>query len=126
MADWILALKHPFRSRLADQNDKRTISCIAVVKVPPGDQRSSESTQISRRNAVHVAERPLTDRRRIFVRTGIRGPPDAAPQRNCMGDGDSLDAGGDLQFILQVFGKLRQCRFVGIASWWQPYATDPD
>src|SRR4029077_17268878 len=126
MAEWIFARKHPFRSRLADQNDKRTISCIAFVKVPSGDQRHAESTQISGRDAVHIAERPLTDRRRIFVGPRIRGARDTPSQRNSVSDGDSLNAGRDLQFILQVFGKLRQCRFISIARWWQPYATDPD
>src|SRR5215467_8199524 len=126
MADRIFARKHPFRSRLADQNDKRTISCIAFVKVPPGDQRNAESTQISGRDAVHVAERPLIDRRRIFVGTGIRRAPEATPEGNCVSDGDSLDFGRDLQFILQAFGKLRQCRFIDIARWWQTNASDPD
>src|SRR4029077_11396537 len=126
MANLIFARKHPFRSRLADQNDKRTISCVAFVKVPPGDQRSSESTQISGRDAVHVAERPLIDRRRIFVGARVRRSRESAPQRNCVSDGRCLDAGGHLQFILQALGKLRQGRFIGIARWWQPYATDPD
>src|SRR5262249_1415370 len=72
MAEWIFAREQPFRGRLADQSDKRTISCVAFVKVPPGDQRNAESTQVSQRNAVHVAERPLIDRRRILVGTRIR------------------------------------------------------